>query len=295
MNVSRPSLLLLLLAMQAGGAEPLVLVTHLADGSRVIGEPTTTALPVTLPGGALVEIQWDRIRRIHPSNVGETVTIQLLNQDEVTAQLTATHWTLKTLFGPCTIPVRAIRSAYCRRAGGRELDWEVLPITSSDPEARPTNPPELRTDSILLDGWTVRTARTFARPITFECAIQLTQDTPRDAMFSVRFVPADEPRDTEPKRFLSVFVGQRGGRQIIGASRHNGHAVTLYEGDGPFPRNQPIPLRVRWSDERLEIQFNGRTFTTDAVHAWYDAFHLDLVSGAPRQRWRVSETVVRFP
>lgn len=296
MNGYRPILLLLILA-QAGMADPLVVVTYLADGLRVIGQPANPTLAVELPGGTHLDIQWDRVRRIQPQPVGttDTVTIQLINQDQITAKLAMPRWTLHTLFGPCDIPVSAIRAAYCRPAGGRELDWEVLPIAPADPEARPANPPDLAIDSILLDGWTVRSTRTFSRPVIFECAIRLAGDSPRDAMFTVRFVPLDEPRDTEPKRFLAVFVGQRGGRHIIGATRNPGQTVMLYEADGPFPRNQTLPLRVRWTDERLEVTFNGRTFSTDTVHAWYDAFHVDLVSGGPRQRWQVSETVARSP
>lgn len=284
-----------LLSATAFAGESLVVVAYLTDGSRVIGQPATSALTVELPVSGPMDIQWERIRRVERLPGSQAVSLHLMNHDQITASLPSARWTLHTLMGPCTIPGYAVRAAYCRPAGGREVDWEVLPILPADREGRPVPPPHSLTDSLVLEGWTVRSSRAFSRPITFDCTVQLTGESPRDALFALRFVPPGEPRDAAPQRLVAVLVGQRGGRQFIGWARNNTHPVTLYEGDGPFPRNRPHAVRVRWSDERLEISLEGRTFSTDEVRAWYDAFHLDLTTTAMGQRWIVSETVARSP
>ena len=268
----------------------------LTDGSRIVGQPVAKALPLQADGVGAMEIPWDRIRAIQISDDHRAASVQLLNRDQVQGRITGNALSLETLFGIREVPVSLIRQVHFRRAGGRDVLWDVLPIAPRDLDARPAAPAKVDEGELTLDGWQVRSRRTFARPVTFECTATLQKAVANDAALSIRFVPVDEPRDAVPARAVVVMVGHRGnGRQFVTVSRNDAPPAILYEEIGRLNVGEPYAIRVTWTDDKIEVGLNDSTFVTRAVTAWYERFHIDLAGGQYGDTWRVADCVVRNP
>lgn len=293
MNVRWP-ILLLVLATATGRAEWQAAL-RLRDGSRLIGVPTEPVLTVQAPGVGTVAVPWERIRRLQ-FETNQNVTVQFLNHDKLAGRAADRRVTVQTLFGVRSVPVELIRQAQFRPAGGRDVEWEVLPIAPRDFDSRPPTPAIMEDGAAVLDGWQVRSGRTFTRPVTFECVATLTRASTRNAALALRFVPTGEPRDVVPRRAVVVTVGQsQTGRHFINVARNDAPPVTLYDELGAWEVGTPHLLRVRWDEDRIEVALNERVFVTRAVVAWYERFHLDLAAGGTGDRWEVTDAVVRTP
>lgn len=266
----------------------------LTDGARIIGAPATVGLPLLTTGVGRMQIPWERIRQIEWSADRQMATVTLLNRDQVRGAVEPGAWRVRTAFGTHTVPAAMVRKAQFRPAGARDVWWAVLPIAPADPESKPSSAATVVDEAdVVLDGWQVRSQRTFARPVTFECDAVLTRAPNKEPQLGIRFVPADEPRDAAPSRCVALVIGQRrDGRQYMTVFRNGVPVSTLYEELGGLNVGEAYRLRVRWDDESFTVTLNDRTFVTKDVTAWYDSFHIDLYGG-PGERWRVTECAVR--
>jgi hypothetical protein len=106
------------------------LVFELYDGSRVIGTPAIDGLKITAALAQLA-IPFSRMRTIQFNGADNTVQMELQNGEHLTGVLDATEITLKTNFGPVTIPLALVSRVRVDAVGGtfvNSLGMRFVPV-----------------------------------------------------------------------------------------------------------------------------------------------------------------------
>jgi len=100
----------------AGSNTVCRLVLELTDGSRVIGTPQITSLPVQTDF-AKVDVPLERVRSVKLAADHGTANITLTNGDRLQGRLALPPLALETVFGKVTVPVAVIRGLSVTAAG----------------------------------------------------------------------------------------------------------------------------------------------------------------------------------
>jgi hypothetical protein len=92
----------------------LRLSLDLADGSCVIGVPTTKAIAIRASVGEMT-LPFEQIASLACREDKEGVSVKLVNGDQITGTLNFSELRLKALFGEVVVPAKMIRKLTCTR------------------------------------------------------------------------------------------------------------------------------------------------------------------------------------
>ena len=276
--------------------KPPRLEISLWDGSLLLGETSLASISLVSEGMGQMDVQLGFIGGISFSADHESDSVKFSNGDTIRGSVTGVkEISLKTLFGPVSVPLNVIRELRVHPDGtGRVVDWEVLPFPrDSNWPATRGEPAKVDADEIVLKGQPVRTQQSFSAPMSFGCEVTLEQLTSDDGCLWIEFV-ADgaDPEPNVPPQSASLQLGyhQRGpGGGMFTIAGAGSPPADLVKDPFEFEAGKPCRLEIGVTpDGEIRATLNGQVFET-RVTIPFKTFHIELMGWQPTNTWHVRD------
>jgi hypothetical protein len=305
-DTARTLALLAVCALGAGsvrGADspppkPVRLEISLTDGSLLLGETSMPSISLISGGMGKIDVRLGFISAISFAEGEESASVTFRNGDKIRANIAGvTALDIKTLFGPVSIPVGAVREIHVHPGGtGKLVDWDILPFPKGSdwPGAR-GGPATVNADEMVLQGQPVCTKQSFSAPLSFECDATLDKLVSDDGCLWIDLVPdGPDAEQNVPPQNVAIQLGYHhrgdGGGMLTIASMG---AAPVDMGKDAFElvAGKAYHLQIDVEADTIRATLDGQVFESKTTLP-FKSFHIEVMGWQPTNTWHIRDFIV---